>query len=244
MELIDYFYNYTKIGYKVIPVYPMKKIPVGTNWNHWNFQKCKNYFINNPNANMGFLLGDVVDVEGDTEEANQLINDLIGDVPHPAYKSSKSIHHLFLNFDKKLTATKFLGMEFRANKHHSVVPPSKHSDGSTYYWLKNCKINIIPDMPQALMEFYWKHRKVEKTKHKKKINRGLIETNCNICKNKELIHKNRLALEIKAFGDSYGVNWQCHNCREWDIRDLCREIRKKQSKEMRKTMINTYHENF
>lgn len=236
MEIIDYFYNYTKIGYQVIPIYPLTKIPVGKNWNHWNYDKSKSYFQKNPTANIGVLLGDIVDVEGDTDEANQIVKDLIGNVPHPMYKSSKSIHHLFENPDRNLTATRFLGMEFRAFKHQSVLPPSQHGDGSSYHWIEGCSIGKIPTMPDALMEFYWKNKKVVKSTVKKHKS-DFITTFCSCCQVEEKIHKKRLQLEIKAFQELNSL-WRCHYCRPWDVRPLCREIKRNLKKARDRSYLN------
>jgi len=104
MRLIEHFDAYVRAGLKVIPLYARTKIPVGKNWNKdWNHDWCRWSLTQFPESNLGLLLGEIVDVEGDDDESNALLKYLVGDTPHPMYCSSKSIHHLFLNPDPKLT---------------------------------------------------------------------------------------------------------------------------------------------
>jgi hypothetical protein len=174
-----------------------------------------------PEANLGLLLGDIVDVEGDTEQADATLNDLIGNYPHPRWRSSKSTHHLFVNPDARLTSTRFLGMEFRGHKHQSVLPPSVHENGLQYSWQE---IHFpIPEMPAPLLEFY-RNNRPRYGRRKKKPREGFVKTQCGKCKLQEEIHKKRLVLEVKAFAE-LGFSWQCHACRSVDVRDACRRIR-------------------
>ena len=228
MNSLEYFNQYIKIGLRVIPLYEKSKIPIGNAWNYrWDEYYCREIFKKNPGLNMGLLLGEFVDVEGDTEDANDLLKELIGDIPHPMYKSSKSIHHIFINPDPKLTATRFHGMEFRANKHQSVIPPSIHSDGTPYLWVRGTNFNI-PPMPMALHEYYFKFRGVKKTFRKRRLSKGIrpgrTRTICNICGKGIFIHKKRLVLEMHVF-QLYKELWQCHKCRNIDIRNDCRQIK-------------------
>ena len=105
MRLIEYFDLYTKAGLRVIPLHPQSKVPMWDGWNvGWDVDRCRVTCARHPFANLGLLLGHIVDVEGDSEEANLSLARMIGDCPHPIYRSSKSVHHLFLNPDPKLTA--------------------------------------------------------------------------------------------------------------------------------------------
>jgi hypothetical protein len=227
---LKYFDLYVTAGLKPIAVYKETKQPVGYNWNrNWNPEKWREYFQDdNDLYSMGILLGNIVDVEGDTEEANKMLFDLVGDIPHPMYKSSRSIHHLFQTPDLTLTKSTYQGIEFRGFLHHSVVPPSIHISGSQYKFLRGTKFPI-PEMPLELMRFYFDHKiKSIKPRTPKKVVKkkpGYINTQCKICYKTTEIHKKRLSLEVQAF-QFYGLPWNCHKCRKIDVREDCRRIRK------------------
>jgi hypothetical protein len=216
MTTLEYFDLYTDFGLQVIPLFPGSKIPVWSRWNQdWDHARCRSYIKAQPACNIGLLLGKYVDVEGDTEEADEEIKRLIGECPHPSWRSAKSTHHLFLNPDPRLTSTRFSGMEFRAHKHQSVIPPSIHAQGVKYHWQS---LHVIPAMPQALFNYYLASRR------KKKRHSGYMLTECKSCGGKESIHVKRLLLEVRAFRE-LGLLWQCHKCRKVDVRPACRRLR-------------------
>ena len=218
--MIEYFNAYVKIGLKVIPLYPNSKVPVCKSWQtNWDENKYREIFEKYSKSNIGLLLGLIVDVEGDSEDANKFLIDLIGDVPHPMYRSSKSTHHLFLNPDPKLTIFCIRNIEFRAYRHQSVLPPSSHADGSKYQWLRKTKFPI-PDMPSDLLAFYLKHNS-----QKPLIKQGHMKVWCSVCNKKKFIHQKRFLLEQKAFA-TFDNKWMCHSCRKIDVRELCRKIKK------------------
>lgn len=226
--ILRYFDLYTSYGMRVIPLYEKSKIPIGNSWNEkWDKKKARKMF-EQQNYNMGILLGNFVDVEGDTNEANKLLDDLIGNIPHPMWRSSRSIHHLFVNPDTSLTSTRFFDIEFRGRGVQSVLPPSVHEDGTEYFWLKG-SILSPPKMPKSLYDFYKANRRLSPTKTKQPkpiIKPGFKRTICKNCGKPETIHKKRLVLEVQAFA-KFGLNWMCHGCREIDVRQICRELRKK-----------------
>jgi hypothetical protein len=221
MRLIDYFDAYVRAGLKIIPLYARTKIPVGKNWNgEWDHDWCRWSITKFPESNLGLLLGEIVDVEGDDEQANALIKSLIGDTPHPMYCSSKSIHHLFINPDPKLTSLRYNQIEFRANKHQSALPPSHHEDGSPYQWLKGTKFPA-PEMPEALLSFY-----KGLLDRRPKLKPGHARPWCSVCSKRVYIHRKRYDLEKEVL-DNLGYKWQCQGCREFDLRPLVRKLRHK-----------------
>lgn len=229
MKIIDHFENYVKVGFQPIPIRPKSKIPIGMGWNsNWSENGARTLFQFHPDANVGILLGNIVDVEGDTEEANDLLDQLIGDYPHPAYRGSKSTHHLFINPDENLTRISRNGVEFRAHKHQSVVPPSEHPDGPIYRWLTD--YIPIPPLPPALLEFYKELQqfnipKKKPSKPKKKKRRDLLHPYCPTCHKKITINRARYKLEILVF-EEVGKVWECSGCRDFDVRALCRRMKK------------------
>jgi len=244
---LEWFDAYVKIGFQPIAVIKTgkNKSPLGKFWNDdWTVDKWRHRFEVEGQYNMGILLGNIIDVEGDTKESNELLIRLTEGVPHPQFQSSKSIHHLFINPDPDLWRITWEGMEFRAYRHQSVVPPSIHEFGMQYKWLKT-GFNGIPNMPQGLLDHYnfckasreainAKSRK-NKSKLKEELEAiipgktkqkpGYTRTECRICKERFYIHKKRISLEVKAFRE-LGLPWMCHQCREIDVREQCRIIRR------------------
>ncbi len=217
--LLKHFDVLTEKGLQVIPLRPNSKAPRLKKWSaNWNKRTCRFMLQKYPYSNIGVLLGSIVDVEGDTLEANKFLLGLIGDYPHPTYCSAKSIHHLFLSPDPQLRILKHKGIEFRGHGHQSALPPSK-CKGVQYMWLRGFKFPI-PPMPEALEKYYWLLKKGGTQTRKK----GFVGVHCSMCGNKESIHKKRLDLEIKAF-KLWSSKWQCHKCRAVDIRPLCRKLK-------------------
>lgn len=195
--------TYLSLNLQIIPIVYNSKRPFFKNWyKNYNVEKCRKTFATNQ-ANYGLLLGKIVDVEGDTIEANNIIRDLTRSCKHPIFKSNKSYHHLFLNPDPNLTIWTHYGIEFRGYKHQSILPPSKIA-GQEYTW-----VNMsfpIPLMPEKLKLFYFKNSL--KPNH--------VQIVCPICKKKIFIHEKCLYRERKVFG-SIGFQWTCRKCRPFLI---------------------------
>jgi hypothetical protein len=240
MSMMRFFHEYVKMGFQPIAIYRNTKQPAEKNWNKsWSEDRWSPYFVSSE-FNMGILLGRFVDVEGDTPEANEFLQNIIGDLPCPRFRSSKSVHYLFKNPDPNLTRRVIEGVEFRAHMHQSVVPPSTHESGVPYGWLRISKFPP-PAMPAKLLEFYIQHQKIKEKKisrqRKKPLQRGCKLTECNDCLNKFPIHRSRLLLEVQGFRKC-GQKWLCHICRrnrQIDLRDFCRDLRKIQHQEEMKS---------
>jgi len=226
MEIVELFDSYVRCGLRPLPLHPGTKIPVLKDWQHdWSVAKYRHFFVDRPKSNIGILLGNIIDVEGDDKPANDCIFDLVRNTPHPMFKSSKSVHHLFISPDPRITICKIGAIEFRGHRHQSVIPPSVHKSGIEYKWLKDSSFPP-PPMPQRMIDFLYDHRKdIHRAKPRpsgKKSNH--VQTICTGCKSKNFLHKKRLVLEVRAFA-VLGLKWQCQNCRTVDVRQLCREIR-------------------
>lgn len=224
---LKFYQSYTAIGLKPIAVYKGTKTPVGANWNkNWTYEYWEKYFLND-DYNMGLLLGEIIDVEADTPEANDLLIRMIDNYPHPVYKSNRSIHHLFLTPDLELTKETFQGIEFRGFNHQSVIPPSIHETGIKYQWLENSNF-VIPKLPEELLNFYLinksnkSHKLFKRQCKRKRLNN--IRTVCNKCHNKFYINKTRLILEVKAFS-LHNKKWTCRGCRDINIKQDCKVIK-------------------
>jgi hypothetical protein len=215
--VLDHFDALTSRGMKVIPLRENSKVPLCKGWaKHWDQQEARNKLRVFPDCNIGLLLGEIIDVEGDDVEANKTIDELIGDYPHPAYSSTKSHHHLFLSPDPKLRIFKVGAIEFRGHGHQSVIPPSSHN-GIAYKWLQRFRFPI-PEMPKALQIFYLKH------KHGRCVKPDHTRVWCAECGKVCFLHRKRFALELSVF-QILGSKWLCHVCRPLDIRRACRLVR-------------------
>lgn len=232
MISVDWFDRYADLGLKAIPLYPRTKTPISTNWHSiWNKEKCREAFKRHPSLNMGLILGELIDVEGDTEEAEQELSEIIKDYPHPMYRSLRSTHHIFINPNPNLTLIKINGIEFRGQKHQSVLPPSIHETGVKYQWIKGTKFPI-PKMPDELLNLIDNHNKVES---KFVLKPGHIKLWCSKCGVLKLMHKKRHDLEKEIFS-SMCKKWECRNCRKIDLRPACKKL-KKQNKHITKALL-------
>jgi len=198
------------------------KIPIQKAWNeNWDEKSNRDLLKGVAGANIGLLLGKVIDVEGDTKKANQIVNRLIGDYPHPCYRSRKSIHHLFLNPDPELRIITHKGIEFRGFGHQSVLPPSQIDDVN-YGWIHLAF--PIPEMPETLRSFF-DNLRLKRKKAKALIKPEHMFVACAACRKKRFIHKRRFQLELIAFRE-LDTAWTCQDCRTVDLRDRCRQIRR------------------
>ena len=233
MSLLEYYDAYTRLGLTIIPLHPKSKKPFHYSWNQGGVRDAREFFERDSNLNMGVVLGSILDVEGDSLNANQILNKLIGESPHPRYRSQKSTHHLFLNPDPSLTRFVVSEIEFRAKLHQSVLPPSQHELGVEYRWLIGSSFPI-GEMPDSLLNFFHEQRKKRsKTLVKKsKIKPGHIETRCVICDEIVMMHVQRHALEVVGF-KNHDERWQCKSCRKIDLREECRYIRMRFKKKLR-----------
>ena len=221
MSVLTYFDVYVSQGLKVIPLKNNSKAPISKNWNkYWNSDQIRNV-VADFGYNIGILLGGIIDVEGDTPQANKLLMGLTKNCSHPMYESSKSVHHFFINPDPTITIIKYQGIEFRGGKHHSVLPPSKHPDGTEYSWLEGSRFPI-PKMPYSLLSLLKKAKKYQKDN----IKPNHFALCCADCHHQSFLHKKRFSLEMEAF-KLLGEKWICRSCRKIDVRGTCREIRRK-----------------
>lgn len=217
---IDHFDALTQRGIKVIPLRENSKVPMCKGWtDNWDCEVARSKLATFPDANIGILLGDIIDVEGDSEEANRIVLDLIGDYPHPCYQSTKSIHHLFLTPDPQLAHFRWKEIEFRGIGHQSVLPPSQHQ-GFKYKWLKAFRFPV-PHMPDRLLDFY-----MSKAQRKRPpvLKPGHVRVWCGGCEEQCYLHGKRWSLELRAF-KLLGEKWQCRGCRTVDLRPACRLLR-------------------
>lgn len=216
MTILDFYDYYTNdLGWKIIPVSSAAKSPIFKQWNiNYNKDFYRNYLVNNLDANLGILLGDIIDIEADSYEANVLLTKLTNHIKHPKYRSEKSIHHLFKCHDSNLTRLVVEGIEFRGRNHQSLLPPSKNARGIVYSWSYFCD---LPEVPDSVLNFY--------NEHKNKITSIWEHPVCWSCRKRNKIIKKRYILEKKAFYH-HGLRWQCQTCRKIDVKNYCKLLKK------------------
>jgi hypothetical protein len=119
-----------------------------------------------PTSNVGILLGrasGVVDVEGDSPEAQIESERLLGGLRTPCYRSNRSVHRLFRlppELVSSSTVAKVGNLELRLGTPkaaQSVVPPSLHASGIRYAWLPglspdDCSPAAFPPVLVELMQ--------------------------------------------------------------------------------------------
>jgi hypothetical protein len=226
MQNIEIFHFYRNLGYKIIPIHFRSKSPIFSKWNGvYNPCFIENYINNFKfNLNFGILLGDIVDIEGDSIESNADIDALFESIKHPVYMSKKSKHHLFRSnlFDLQRIVDK--GIEYRGHKHQSVIPPSIHEDGFEYKWLtKVFDFQEIPFLPIEIEEHISKLIKSRNIKNKKNgsLKPEHIQANCLICSKKYYMHSKRFYKELHVL-KTMGKKWECRDCRKIDLRKKIR----------------------
>lgn len=212
MRLTNLVNDYIEKGLRPIPIYLRSKLPIGNNWNkRWSAYAARLSFKRLDECNIGTLLGNVIDVEGDTADANVFLNTELNKYNHPIYKSHKSYHHLFLNPFPELTRVVVGGIEFRANKHQSLLPPSTHPTGAKYEWVR--PLGDIPLLPDELVDLLVKNNCLNF-----KSKQDIFESPyCQKCRKQVRIKRDRFNLELSVF-KSLGQGWRCNRCRELAVR--------------------------
>lgn len=219
-DTLSFFDRYIQMGWEIIPILPGSKIPFVKGWNKtYDRQRTRDYIASHLQCNLGLRLGAILDVEADTPRANRTLERLVRGYPHPMYQSEKSTHHLFTNPDSTLTRLTIHGIEFRAYRHQSLVPPSVNQNGVVYRWL-SWPDGPLPAVPEALINLYNHHTKMLQGS---KVPYAASPT-CSHCGRQFRMHVNRYRLEKRAFRKLEQA-WQCQKCREIDIRSICRKIR-------------------
>lgn len=129
----------------------------GSGWQHQatnNPDHIRGCFQAWPEANVGLLLGSLVDVEFDDEQGRATAERLLGNhLLTPTYRSARSVHRLYLPpVDlRQAGAWKTVqGLEIRLGQGRaaqSVLPPSRHASGVTYAWLPGLDPFTVQPLP-------------------------------------------------------------------------------------------------
>lgn len=145
-----------EIGCRFVKLARREKRPLGAGWQHkatGDMEAVDSWYASG--HNIGLLLGPasgVVDVEYDTPAGReQLAAFGILDIPTPTWRSARGEHRLF-RWEPWMPASAVVhadDLEIRIGGRaaQSVLPPSRHPDGSQYGWVLrpiHCPVASFP----------------------------------------------------------------------------------------------------
>ena len=106
----------------------------------------------------------LIDVEGDSPEAEATLDDLCKGLEFPYYRSQRSKHRIFqAHEDVGHLDCKLLKIELRAGRHYSVIPPSI-MEGVKYESIITPFECPPPPLPGPVLEFYHTHKNDPRTR--------------------------------------------------------------------------------
>lgn len=204
------FIKYLDFGYQPMLLHYGTKVPIFFKWQkNYNHNNYLPLLDNGKKYNIGLLLGKTVDIEGDSEEANEILNNNFMMINHPIYKSKKSYHHLFKNTFRNISRIQIGRIEIRGYCHQSVVPPSNVNSEKGYAWIEDLvHYNDLPEIPIEFAKFYnlpsLKRIVKEKARGEK-----LSVIWCSRCRKKKLLNESLISNIL-----SKPEKWCCKPCRK------------------------------
>jgi len=126
--------------------------------------ELENWFCRWPDAGMVVLLGPVSDlfvIDVDGKDARDVLVNRLGGLPvaPTSWRGKKFRFHLFFRHPVEIQTKAIFtpwdsGLEFRGHGGYVVLPPSIHSSGERYRWLKNRSPfeMSLPEVPEAILD--------------------------------------------------------------------------------------------
>lgn len=160
-----------ELGWWLVPVRgagPSPKAPIFEGWPDYRPDEValSEILRRNRHAGIGVHLGGsgLIDLEGDSEEGEAILDDLCRNIVFPCWRSHRSKHRLFqAHPGVEQTNIKTLGIEFRTGTNQSVLPPTRfHTTGTQYQWLVSPFEVKPPPLPDYVLNFYRDHAKDSK----------------------------------------------------------------------------------
>lgn len=114
----------------------------------------------NRHGGIGVHLGGsgLIDLEGDSDEGEALLDDLCRNIAFPCWRSRRSKHRLFqAHPGVRQVNIKHLGIEFRTGTNQSVLPPTRFNSGTQYQWIIGPFDVLPPPLPDHILDFYRDH---------------------------------------------------------------------------------------
>ncbi len=156
----------TELGWCLVPlraVEPEPKKPIYGGWPDLRpkEQQLVEIFEGQPHLGIGLNLGPsgLVDIEGDSPQAEAILDDLCQGLEFPCWRSRRSTHRLFRSTEGiSHHRIADLEIEFRAERHQSVLPPTQfRPGGTTYEWIVDPFDVAAPPVPPKIVEFFKEH---------------------------------------------------------------------------------------
>lgn len=154
-----------ELGWWLVPIRGTGRSPKAPLFQGWpSFRPDKaalsDIFNRYPDAGIGLHLGgsSLIDLEGDSEEGEAILDDLCRNIVFPCWRSHRSKHRLFqAHPGVGQTNIKTLGIEFRTGTNQSVLPPTRFRSGTQYQWLVSPFEIAPPPLPEQVLNFYRDH---------------------------------------------------------------------------------------
>ena len=149
-----------ELGWWLVPVAghgANAKKPLYRGWPDYrpDAETIKSILTLNGDAGIGLNLGGsgLLDLEADSPEAEEFLDDLCKDIECPSWQSRRGKHRLFqANGCRHLDITA-MKIEFRSGRHQSVLPPSVFGE-TEYRWIVDPFDCPPPPLPDKLLDFY------------------------------------------------------------------------------------------
>ena len=149
--------DYESKGFSVIPLKAKDKIPMLASWAEFQERRAEREEIGEwwrtwPNANIGIVTGAVSGlfvIDCDSQEAATSLKPLLGDMTNVGLVATGKGFHLYYRHGSDKIQNKAgirPHVDFRGDGGYVVAPPSVHSSGKEYKWLKPITDNLC-DIP-------------------------------------------------------------------------------------------------
>lgn len=170
MSLSEAALYYAHLGYKVFPLKPRDKRPLGVLIRHGckdasaDIDTIKKWWEAYPEANIGFVTGKanhciVIDIDGPTGKEELLKIKKGRNFPKTIIAKSgrEGGGHLYFQYPKGVETVKnraavLANVDIRADGGYIVVPPSVHPNGNKYSWKRDFCQQDMACMPEWLLQ--------------------------------------------------------------------------------------------
>lgn len=162
-----------ELNWRLVPVLGHGDDPKKPMFKGWpDYSPSCNDFISilefHGEAQVGINLGGsgLIDLEGDSDEAEMILDELCTGLDFPYWASSRGKHRLFQAGDVGHLDINNLKIEFRTGRHQSILPPSIIED-TQYRWIVSPFEVSPPPLPQRIIEFHAHHAQNRKNKRER-----------------------------------------------------------------------------
>jgi len=155
--------EYEAKGFSIIPLKPRDKIPLIPSWTEFQVERADREQLGEwwrtwPNANIGVLTGSISGgtyvIDTDSPEAATAIKPILGDMSEVGISATgKGFHLWYWHGGEALNNKAGIRpqIDFRGDGGYVVAPPSIHSSGKHYEWVKPINGHLRP-LPQEFLD--------------------------------------------------------------------------------------------